>query len=112
MNIDQSQTVFTLVWEHLRSQDWIQSKAAGYDNRCANRGENGRRCAIGCLLSEEELDRIGENTVWSETAVMNKYGVDRDFLIQLRACHDNGNTPAMMRENFELFASEENLRIP
>lgn len=47
------QETFDKVARHLLTQ---QAKAEQPDGNCAYRGEHGRKCAVGCLISDEEYD--------------------------------------------------------
>ena len=48
------QEVFTRVVQHLLKQG---AKSLSYTGSCRYRGEEGRRCAVGCLITGEAYDR-------------------------------------------------------
>jgi len=49
------QETFDKVARHLLTQ---QAKAEQPDGNCAYRGEHGRKCAVGCLISDEEYEQF------------------------------------------------------
>jgi hypothetical protein len=45
------QELFDFVAAHLRQQ---KSKSMNNESACAYRGDNGRKCAVGCVIKDEE----------------------------------------------------------
>lgn len=54
------QELFGKIISHLRAQNAV-SLLATDDQSCAYRGLNGLKCAVGCLISDEEYDPKMEN---------------------------------------------------
>lgn len=50
----EAQEIFDRVARHLRDQG---AKSQHTDERCAYRGENGLKCAVGCLIEDDDLAR-------------------------------------------------------
>lgn len=91
------QIVLDRVLAHLKAQGWERSMGG---SSCRNRGEGGRKCAVACLLDDQELDACNENTLETARKAADKFGVTVDFIDYIRRCHDAGNTPESMKRNF------------
>lgn len=85
--------VFDRVRTHLLSQG-RKSERRGL---CAYRGQDGLRCAIGCLIDDEHYDRLLENLSISDPNVrlaVQRSGIplegqpDLDLLSRLQHVHD------------------------
>jgi hypothetical protein len=87
LNTATEQEVFDQVAEHLLKQN-AQSKRA---TDCAYRGEGGLKCAVGCLIADDEYIPEIENKSW-ETVVNNYFpdliDVHADLIINLQKLHD------------------------
>lgn len=108
------QEVFDYVASHLLTQNDRSLLPDG--NGCAYRGDNGRTCAVGCLIADDEYEAIDllfrrdseqdpaaeqesiEGTTWmSVCRVMNRAGITRpsekmqELLTGLQRVHDQYN---------------------
>ena len=85
------QDTYDLVVSHLRVQN---KQALGKDGLCRYRGENGTKCAVGCLISDDEYSEALEgHSVGSDNAVglnslLERKGHDLDLLSKLQFIHD------------------------
>lgn len=86
------QEVFDIVAAHMlkqnkRSISHIQSK--GFVG-CAYRGDNGLKCAAGCLIPDEIYNRNFESIAWRLLVVNHRFPHDHARLItDLQYIHDN-----------------------
>lgn len=82
-----AQQVFDQVVEHLRTQ---KAKSYREGRSCAYRGDNGAKCAAGCLISEDEYSAKMENETWDYLAKTGVVPADHDHLIkELQELHDD-----------------------
>jgi len=84
------QEVFNIVVKHLAAQNWERSIS---DNKtCAYRGLNGKKCAIGALLLDDEVPKEGATVHgrWFRPILerLGLYTSDLGFLDQLQCAHD------------------------
>lgn len=86
------QEVFNIVAAHMlkqnkRSISHIQSK--GFVG-CAYRGDNGLKCAAGCLIPDEIYNRDFESVSWPLLVVSHHFPYNHATLIaRLQYIHDN-----------------------
>lgn len=80
------QEVFDQVAEHLLKQMAQSRQSTG----CAYRGNNGLKCAAGCLIADDEYSEEFENIAWSELGrKIPNFPKKHSGLIQgLQAIHD------------------------
>lgn len=57
--------VFDQISEHLLSQNVKSVRDTSINNMCGYRGENGTKCAAGCLISDDEYTEKMEGFRWS-----------------------------------------------
>ena len=97
------QEIFDQVARHLLTQ----KKAAIGREFCYYRF-NGLKCAIGCLISDEEYESRLEST--QLPVLLSWYGASKhyNFLRSLREVHD-ANPPEKWKEMLAYVASRENL---
>lgn len=90
------QGVFDYVVEHLKRQG-VASFGKGPDGSlmCLYRGPDGTSCAIGCLLTDDEVSGIRENETVEKLVEnhklprrLNRLGAP--FLTSLQSAHDDG----------------------
>lgn len=91
------QIVLDRVLAHLKAQGWERSMMAG---SCRNRDDRGRKCAVACLLDDDELTECDEVLAATAFKATAKFGVDTEFINAIRRCHDSGHTPEVMKYNF------------
>lgn len=100
------QIVLDRVLAHLKAQGWERSMMAG---SCRNRDDRGRKCAVACLLDNDELTECDEVLVATAFKAGAKFGVDQGFIDAVRRCHDSGDTPTAMKHNFVWLAARYEL---
>lgn len=88
-----NQEVFEKVVRHLRAQG-EKSLMPGCSVACAYRGENGRKCAVGCLIADEHYapDLEWQNTLTGRVKnALKASGVEMDSydLLTLQEIHDH-----------------------
>ena len=115
MSLDQ--TVFNKVAAHLLAQ---REQSLTADGRCAYRGQNGRRCAVGCLINDEHYHSALEDKTTPITeafkAVENSLGLPRlsprlVFLLEeLQVLHDH-TPPSTWREELKELAHQYELEL-
>lgn len=86
LNTATEQEVFDQVAEHLLKQNAQSRHALG----CAYRGNDGLKCAAGCLIADDEYSEEFENKPWSELGRnISNFPKKHSGLIQgLQAIHD------------------------
>lgn len=116
------QEIFNKVWEH-----FVVNKAGPSINigGCAYRGDNGTKCAVGVLLTDEEIKQM-------ELALDRKCGIEglsvdrlplpphlaphENFLTLLQRVHDGATACATFSDQIKLalehFAEYHKLTIP
>lgn len=114
------QEIFDIAYRGLASQGFEQSSSS--DGKCFYRGPNGRKCAIGWLISEEDYSPEFEATgVGHETDVVTAAPLmaaariaqeDAEFVYDLQRCHDHKYSPDEMERGLRTFASYYSLTIP
>ena len=96
--MSQKQKMFETMVNHLARQN---SRSVDAYNTCMYRGEDGRMCAVGCLISDEAYDPIFETTPANYSRVRKAilasgwedYDVDTEnFLSEMQAIHDRNET--------------------
>ncbi|AKF13413.1 hypothetical protein PHIN3_150 [Sinorhizobium phage phiN3] len=115
------QEIFTTVWKGLESQGWNVSMTAGssHQTTCAYRGANGRKCAAGWLIPDDEYEPSMEGMMVLETAYFeNKFNAaELEFIGELQDIHDqfhyNPESSVLLLEPaLRAFAREKGLKIP
>ena len=102
-----AQEVFNQVATHLLKQDKQSYK--GKDSACAYRGEEGRQCAAGCLIGDNEYREGWENTTWGRLADNGNVPEQHRLLItDLQQVHDF-SSPCNWREKLNLVAAQHGL---
>lgn len=114
------QEAFDKVWNAMADQNWQPSMRES--GLCAYRGQHGRRCAIGALLTDEEAKTAG---LWDIGHIMNDAclsldmksleGLDTRFLVALQGAHDSAarhEDPIPMPDGLRDVAGFYRLRVP
>ena len=88
-----NQELFTRVKNHLLKQ---RAKSIDYTGSCMYRGENGLKCALGCLIPEKkyklEFEGEGPSKDSGNDAIRKACGLRKnqiDLAISLQCIHDN-----------------------
>ena len=76
-----NQKVFDKVAKHLLTQGVPATRLTAAGPECAYRGDEGRACAMGCLISDEEYDPTMEGG--DVYTLVKKFGVLKDYNIDL-----------------------------
>lgn len=118
------QEIFDTVYLGLKAQGFNRSKDSD-SNACMFRGPNGLKCAVGLLLSDEDVKRNGNygySTLGLTWETRRKLGLDarrlrnsmkvNDYLIELQIAHDKSYTPGEMKDNLKLVANKRGLTVP
>lgn len=83
-----AQEVFTQIKDHLLKQGERSLLPAIYDN-CAYRGADGKKCAAGCLMTDEEASNIPEGKDWETLVQIGKVKpLHKDLILRLQDIHD------------------------
>jgi len=81
---------FATIVNHLWNQ---KVPSFGFDQSCKYRGENGLKCAIGCLITDAEYKPEMEfksiKTIIRNYNVPSLNGIDLDMLTDLQNVHDD-----------------------
>lgn len=107
------QEMFDRAVKGLASQGWERSLGAG--GKCSYRGVDGRRCAVGWLLDDEDVDGFAQVPYGGlPSHVRSKLGGDTHycFVGHLQNAHDYGKTPIDMRCNLRNLAEWYGLALP
>lgn len=107
------QSTFDVVVKKMREQNW--ERATGPGGMCMYRDPQGRCCAVGALMTDEEAvlaggTRFAYLTNAAEIATRN--GVDVGFLLGLQTLHDTSIGGESMLRAFEEFAERHGLEMP
>ena len=99
--MNEAQSLFETISRHLFAQGELSVKPKNpnsvYD-RCAYRGENGLKCAVGAVLPDEEYQKVFDEANMPVTSVVYEldHGPTRklfmgnlDLLANLQAVHDD-----------------------
>lgn len=101
------QETFNLVVAHLRKQ----GTRAMHDDNCAYRDDSGRKCAIGCLIPDDDYDDDLEG--WNAddrpvASILRRLGHDVILCAELQRIHDSYQ-PRVWESEFEELASARGL---
>lgn len=106
------QEIFDKAVAGLRSQGFEKSMDHG---TCSYRADDGKKCAIGWLIKDENYDSTieGRGANSSEVIEMTRLDPvdekDELFLAELQQMHDYSKSPENMRERLHMFAGWYNL---
>lgn len=115
------QEIFNQAYLGLKAQGFKRSMQEGESELyCAYRGENGMKCAVGHLLTDEEAAGLGNGSVSFVRAQLpsrlrNAKDVFDDslvFLSHLQNAHDSGVFPESMKRKLHQLANDYSLTIP
>lgn len=86
---------FDTVSQHLLSQKKMSIRETDYGLECAYRGDNGLKCAIGCLIPDElyneKMEGISIHGLARKFPSLGKIfrDVNMDMLLELQGVHDD-----------------------
>ena len=103
-----AQEVFDQVATHLLTQN---ERAMSPENTCAYHAPDGKKCAAGCLISDEEYDTHFEGSNW--LALLDYYpnsipDAHAELIIDLQHIHDTLH-PNHWRDGLFCLAKDKNL---
>ena len=83
-----NQEAFNIMVNHLRKQN--KKSVDSLSDKCLYRGPNGLKCAIGCLIPDDEYSPLMEGKVISSIhkKVSTLKNLDRYFLVSMQDIHD------------------------
>ena len=106
------QDIFDTVYKGLREQGFKKSMdGCG----CAYRGADGRKCAAGFLIADEEYSSAMEGHNFKALNIFHNFGFSSEkarFVAELQSAHDDSRGPQNMRLRLEQRARNCNLTIP
>lgn len=86
------QEIFNEVSTHLLAQNKQSRIGSSNDMACVYRGPNNLKCAIGCLISDQDyspsMERKGIGQLIKDFSCMEKYEPIAAFLFDLQMIHD------------------------
>ncbi|RWH50276.1 MAG: hypothetical protein EOQ80_04710 [Mesorhizobium sp.] len=113
-----TQELFDTIYLGLQAQGWQRSFDAQRD-LCMYRGPEGRKCAIGQAIPDDEYDRAMDD---DDVGVFNydDFHRRRDMFLnitksqfsELQYAHDSNDEPEGMRAAFEGIAGKYGLKVP
>lgn len=112
------QKAFDIAVKRMRDQQYIGSES---NESCLYRGPNGRVCAIGALLPDNEYREVYDGSTYSPTDIPFIYELisfkttsdcSKFWTNFQKNLHDSnvGGKPETWEQNFEAFAKHYNLR--
>ncbi len=100
----------------MESQGWVKSCLRGNEDLCVYRGDEGRKCAVGHLISDEEYDANMEITSNGIEELNYEYDLFNDediyFLEECQTAHDNTDSPEERKREFRELAKIYKLKWP
>lgn len=110
------QETFDAVVTHLRQQN---ARAMDKYEGCAYRGDNGTKCAAGCLIPDDKYSKelegrsmysnvCGEEKITDAGRLIVELGHDIDLVYELQLMHD-GHDPENWENEFKLIAKKHGL---
>ena len=104
-----AQEVFDQVAAHLLAQGAKSLR----ENACAMRGQGGRKCAAGCLVSDGEYSRDLEITAWDALCSRGRVPTaHRELIISLQEVHDRHRVEMWPAKLFEVAVAFRLQRYP
>jgi len=105
-----AQEVFTQIKDHLLKQS-ERSILPICDDNCAYRGADGKQCAAGCLMTDEEASTITEGKTWDSLVQKGKVTHFHNALISdLQRIHDECIVVEDWPELLKITASKHDLK--
>ncbi|UOL48624.1 hypothetical protein [Pseudomonas phage Astolliot] len=91
-NLDSSepQAVFDFIYTHLKTQKAVSEDKTG---SCLYKGDNGLKCAAGCLIGDSEYIKSIEHQSWPEVAEFFSIQRHTNMISEFQLIHDGVNYP-------------------
>ncbi|RWD43899.1 hypothetical protein [Mesorhizobium sp.] len=114
-----TQELFDTIYLGLQAQGWQRSFDSQRD-LCMYRGPEGRKCAIGQAIPDDEYDQamddgddVGDVFICDDFHRRDMFmDLTKDQFIELQRAHDINDEPDQMRAAFEDIAGKYGLVIP
>lgn len=116
------QDVLTTIYTHFSQPGAVLGRVygEGQTSTCVYRGPNGAQCAVGCLLTDDEvktLDWAKNNNIISEVDIddLPERLQDDDvleMLCDLQVMHDRSSSVDNFLGKLRMYAAENDLRLP
>jgi hypothetical protein len=117
LDFSSAQEVFDFVCNHLLTQNKQSLGPASTndsdDEICSYRGRDNLKCAVGCLISDEEYHPFFESkaaryVISNTKSLYKKYGDHLKLLEELQIIHDR-SMPANWPKHLKMLAEHQNL---
>lgn len=86
------QEIFDHVWHFMKKQG---RQSVSNDDICLYRGPDGTKCAVGCLLEDDEYDKEMNHQTVRSLLLLGKFPKRltpfKDFLIDIQSAHDRAS---------------------
>lgn len=89
------QETFDKVARHLLTQN---KQALNPQGSCVLRNDDGLRCAVGSLLTDEDFEPWKQTNICSAVERLEERGHDRGLLARLQGVHDNYLSPDWLQQ--------------
>lgn len=103
-----AQEVFDKVYNHLMTQ----MKICTDKFNCLYRGEDGLKCAAGCLIPDEYYKEEMEEKAWEQLVTKGMVPSDHEKLISDLQCVHDYATPDKWKEALAIIAEKHGLTVP
>ena len=107
-----TQEAFNTMVKHLRAQG---VPSIDYRIGCLYRGPNGLKCAVGCLISDEEyrpnMEMIKASVLIRDGLISGLGEVNLDLLDDVQRLHDRSH-PDQWEDGFRRIATDYKLELP
>lgn len=120
INMTPNQAAFTMAWRGLESQNWKRSLDS--DGQCAYRGEGGRCCGVGWMISDKYYRpdfeaqaadvRAVSRAVVQTLADLGLAEPTVGLLVRIQFAHDGGKSPEAMQASLRAAAERYRLGVP
>lgn len=106
------QEVFNQVATHLLKQN--ERSCREVDGVCMYRNSRGLKCAVGCLISDDEYIQLFENNTWDYVVktLMLAPNAHLELITELQHIHDNYNPIDWQQRLEELANRHHGLTMP
>jgi hypothetical protein len=91
-NLDKTepQVVFDFIYNHLKTQNAVSEDKSG---SCVYKGDNGLKCAAGCLIGDSEYVRHIEHQSWPDVADFFSIKRHTTMISKFQEIHDGIDYP-------------------
>jgi hypothetical protein len=100
------QEIFDTVVKHLATQG---RRAADDEGRCRYRAPDGAKCAVGCLLTDEEYNPAWEGEVVDNARLPPRFADSLAVWGELQSAHDHSSSVEDLHEKLGEIADKHSL---